>query len=693
MINESKIKKRRPTVKDMITRPFYYRPAISPDGKRVAYTKISLDLRNNSLIGALYIYDVESKKTHYVLSDGADVHWIDAESFAVNRHSSSGSPRWSDISLVSGMVGEGIRILRHSSRIDLYSPYAKGFVYLADRPSENSRIGDFIHVESETPQTALFYVSTQRVLDREALQRLYFKEEGHTSSLCQFDITSGLDAQYQIASFVVSQSTNSIYLNCQLGADLYYEYETICFKVEVDPESILEETKATSLEQATYSLSYQELALPKGFKVKAISPDGNMLLVGGPFPGASAQPRDDLWLISDSDACKAKNDAESLASLTLISEKLDREPLDIHWTTNGIFLTHWEESRVVISRLHESGEVDKYHLRAVSPRSDFSINESGGIAFSGLSPTHMQEVYYGSLENGKAKVERITRTTEEFAHLDLGTAESIRWISKDGVEIEGILRKPSDFNPSKKYPLVLYPHGGPRGSSCLTLVDNEYAHPVHSLVARGVLILEPNYRGSLGRGRNFMNLNYGNLGVHDLWDLESGIDYLIAQGFVEPSKIGSMGGSQGGYLSAYIGMHTDRCAAVSVFAGVSSWYLYYIGSDARHTLHLEGTPFEPGAREGFRRSAPISAIETARTPMLLQHGEKDERITVVSAQEMYRALKDKGIPAELFVFHDKGHGFIHPRENYSLSLHTYRWFCHYLLGEELDLFKDDLESP
>jgi dipeptidyl aminopeptidase/acylaminoacyl peptidase len=428
--------------------------------------------------------------------------------------------------------------------------------------------------------------------------------------------------------------------------------------------------------------------LPTGFTVKAVSPDGNTLLIGGPVPGASEQPRDDLWLISASDIGKARKD-DDLSDLRLISEKLDRWIQDIHWTRKGIFLTHNEESMIALTRLDESGEFETYDLGDVSPKFQFSINDNGDFAFCGLSPTAMSEVYHGSIEDGEVRFERITRATEEFAYLDYGTVQQIRWTSKDGTEIEGVLRKPSDFDPSKKYPLVLYPHGGPRGSSLLSLVAGEFAHPVHSLVAKGMLVLQPNYRGGIGRGREFMNLNHGNLGVHDLWDLESGIDYLIEQGFVDSTKIASMGGSQGGYLSAYIGMHTDRCAAVSVFAGVSSWYLYYIGSDARHTVHLEGTPFEPESRDAYVKSAPISAIERAKTPMLLHHGENDERITVVSSQEMYRALKDKGVPTELFVLPGKGHGFITPRENYSISLHTYRWFCHYLLGEELDLFKDD----
>jgi dipeptidyl aminopeptidase/acylaminoacyl peptidase len=221
------------------------------------------------------------------------------------------------------------------------------------------------------------------------------------------------------------------------------------------------------------------------------------------------------------------------------------------------------------------------------------------------------------------------------------------------------------------------------------MLKGDYGRPGHPLLGRGVLIFEPNYRGGLGKGREFMTLNFGNLGIGDMWDIESGLDYLIDQGFVDESKIGSMGGSQGGYLSAFIGMHTDRCAAVVVNAGVSSWYLYYISSDMRQTVHLPATPFVPEGRDAYLKSAPIAAIERAKTPMLLQHGELDERISVISAQEMYRALKDKGVHTEMFTYPGLGHGYLRPRENYAVLLQAYRWLCHYLLGDELDFFKDD----
>ncbi len=669
----------------MITRPLYHAPTISPDGKRVAYSKIELDLSNNGMTGKFYIYDVETKKAHYIFADGAYVNWLDNDRYSVVRHSPSGNPRWSDIYIVDGL-GEGMRIGGHSSPLMFHAPFAEGFIYLANKSTQTSHVGDFVHVENGQTSRAVYYVSTERSIQNAEQERKHFEEEAFSSPLDTFEITTNLNSKYHITSVVVSPNNDAIYLNCQIGTELIHERDTICFKVELDPESILELADGVGLEKVLSSLTFHELALPKEFILKAVSPDGTTLLLTGPVPSASVQPRDDLWIISDSDAFSLETPEDPFTHLTLISENLDRVPQDVHWTKNGIYVAHWEESRILISQLFESGEFKTFDFGPVSPKFQFSINDNGDIAFCGVSPTAMQEVYAGSLENG---VERVTTTTEDFAHLDLGTVESIRWQSKDGTEIQGILRKPSDFDPSKKYPLLLYPHGGPRASSFLSLVSNEFAHPVHSLLAKGVLILEPNYRGSIGRGREFMDLNQNNLGVHDMWDLESGIDYLIEQGFVDENRIGSMGGSQGGYLSAFIGMHTDRCAAVAVFAGVSSWYLYYIGSDSRHTVYLNGTPFEPEAREAYRESAPISAIDRAKTPMLLHHGDRDERITVVSSQEMYRALKDKGVHTELFILPGKGHGFPSPRENYSISLHEYRWFCHYLLGDELDLFKDD----
>ena len=682
-------KKRRPTIKDIVTQTSYYNPVPSPDGKKVAFTEILPDLANNTIIGRCYIYDTESQQTFRAYEDGIDFHWLDEKTLSMVRHAPSGSPRWSDIYLVENLVGEGIRIVSHPSRITKYAPFAEGFVYLANKDIEQSRIGNLVHVESEQSKSAVFYVSIKRSIQNEDRIRTHFKEEKNSSPHKLFEITQKLAPEFHIISFVLSHSTSSIYFNCQKGTDLIYERDTVCFKVKIDPEAVLARAEESSLDDAVSLYSIERLALPRGFKVNAVSPEGNILLVEGPVPEVSKQPRSDLWLISDHDACEPGKPNDEFEHLKLISEKLDRQPLDVHWTKNGIFVLHWEESSTTISKLSESGEYETYDLGKVSPRFLISINDNGYTAFSALSPKKLQEVYLGSLDADGVSLKRITRNTERNAHLDFGTVESIRWTSKDGTEIEGILRKPSDFDPAKKYPLIIFPHGGPRVSTFLSLYSNDYMRPVHPLLAKGILILEPNYRGGLGRGREFMNLNYNNLGVGDMWDIESGIDYLVAQGFVDETKIGSMGGSQGGYLSAYIAMHTDRCVAVSVNAGVSSWYMYYVSSDSRHTINLEGTPFEQESREAYLKSAPISGIKTANTPMLIQHGDIDERISVVSAQELYRALKHKGVPTELFVLPGKGHGYLTPRENYAVLLQNYRWFCHYLLGDELDFFKDD----
>ncbi|MHA2424688.1 MAG: alpha/beta hydrolase family protein [Candidatus Thorarchaeota archaeon] len=655
----------------------------------MAYLKGTPNLKTNSLDIEGYIYDIKSKTTHMYSKGSRSIKWLDDNTLcSLKTVQPSGNAQ---IHMYRDLIGEPIQITNHPSAIQSYEPFADGFVFVAskDNPNLKSRIGEFNHVESEEPNSGLFYVSTERALKNQEQFVSCFKEEKVEDTPSFFEITKILDESFVIDSYVISEAENVVYINCLSKSDLFYSDDTTCYRIEFDPETILDELEKTTIEDALSSMKLTRLAFPKSYKVKEVSPNGDKLILTGRDVNSIPIARHDLWLLDISNLKEELSQSGLKTDMICLTEKIDRYPLDVYWTDQGIYMLHWNESRCYISRIEETGEYETYSLGDIHPEHSFAMNKSGHIAFPGLSPTSLIETYYCKPNGHGWEITRLTNETENFVHLDFGTVESIKWTSKDGTEIEGILRKPSDFDPKKKYPLMIFPHGGPRASSHLSLIVNDYFRPAHSLLARGILILQPNYRGGLGKGREFMELNHDNLGVGDLWDIESGIDYLIEQGYIDESRIGSMGGSQGGYLSAYAGMHTDRFAAVSTHSGVSSWYLYYISSDMRNEFHIEGSPHEPENRDKYWNSAPISAIDRAKTPMLIQHGENDERISVVSSKELYRALKHKGVPTEFFVYPNKGHGFLTPRENYAVMLQAYRWFCHYLLGDELDLFKDD----
>jgi len=173
-----------------------------------------------------------------------------------------------------------------------------------------------------------------------------------------------------------------------------------------------------------------------------------------------------------------------------------------------------------------------------------------------------------------------------------------------------------------------------------------------------------------------------------MWDIESAIDYLDGLGFVDTTKVGIMGWSQGGYISAFAGIHTNKFKAVSVGAGVSDWYTYHISNDIPQftTHYLSDSPFRN--RELYQKTAPISNIKNAQTPMLIQHGEIDQRVPLSNAKELYRGLKEMNVPVELFIYHGMGHPVNKPKENLAIMHQNLNWFSHYLLGEKLNLLDE-----
>ena len=318
----------------------------------------------------------------------------------------------------------------------------------------------------------------------------------------------------------------------------------------------------------------------------------------------------------------------------------------------------------------------------VYPGPTVTMNSEGHLALVGNGADSFPEVYAGPEPAGcNCGLVKLTEYGEQVRGWSLGRVETIRWRSRDGAVIEGVLRKPRDYDPSKRYPLVFQVHGGPSTASREFLLEpyDYQRYPPVQLVNEGVLVLKPNYRGSTGYRQAFLELNVDNLGLGDMWDLESAVDDLVAKGIVDPDRVGCMGWSQGGYISAYVGLHSDKFKAVSVGAGISDWYTYRVSNDIPYFTdhYLGGTPWD--RREVYEKTAPITAIDKAHTPMLIQHGGKDQRVPISDGMELYRALKDKGVPVEMFIYPEMAHPITKPRENRAVIQQNLDWFRHYLL--------------
>jgi dipeptidyl aminopeptidase/acylaminoacyl peptidase len=304
------------------------------------------------------------------------------------------------------------------------------------------------------------------------------------------------------------------------------------------------------------------------------------------------------------------------------------------------------------------------------------------LALVGADSIHCDEV--AVLEPASGELRRLTTFNALIQDWHLGSSEIFRWTSQDGTPIEGVLSKPDDFDPTQKHPLLVVIHGGPSWVSLLARLSGykRRYYPIQHWLSQGAVILEPNYRGSLGYGEAFQGLNVRNLGVGDAWDVLSGVEALIAKGWVDVERIGAMGWSQGGYISAFLSTYSDRFKAISVGAGISNWVTYYVNTDVHPFTrqYLEATPWED--MEIYRKTSPITYIQQAKTPTLIQHGEKDRRVPIPNAYELYQGLQDMGVETRLVIYKDMPHGINKPRLNRQVMVENRDWFDRWIWGKE-----------
>ncbi|NJL29110.1 MAG: S9 family peptidase [Thermoanaerobaculia bacterium] len=400
------------------------------------------------------------------------------------------------------------------------------------------------------------------------------------------------------------------------------------------------------------------------------SPDGRSVLFASTAGNTSSDfyKNGQIWVIPT-----AGGEPHRLAA------DFDEDPSDLEWAQSGIYFLGWQRTQRRVFRIDPASGQAEAVLTQPDLISGYAVSPDGqSFALSGFTATTLPEIYRVDL--GALQTRVLTRMTRQIEDWQLGTPELVSWPSQDGTTIEGVLHKPPGFDPKKRYPLLVVIHGGPTGIDTPEPVPGRI-YPIVQWLAKGALVLRPNYRGSAGYGEAFRSLNVRNLGVGDAWDVLSGVDALVARGIVDPKQAGAMGWSQGGYISAYLTTTTDRFRAISVGAGISNWTTYYVSTDIHPFTrqYLEATPWDDP--EIYARTSPMTFIKQARTPTLIQHGENDRRVPIPNAYELYQGLLDQGVEAKLVVYKGFGHGIDKPKELLAGVTHNWEWFARHLWGE------------
>lgn len=702
------------TLRDMLALEFPANVRISPDGTKVAFTVRSTNWKDNRYESHCHLYDdvtgVRRQLTRY--GDVRQLEWLDDNMLGMLKANGGKAQVW----LFEG-GGEGWQVTDHKTGVEWFHPFSGGLVFLAQQPekdekkSRTDQYGKYDHFEEEESASALYFLGLREVQEYQKHVRAVTEDEGNKLAAPVVELSKLFSAPIAIKEIVVSPAGDALYLNCWKRDDLVYARETRVFQIRLDANAALAkylkkerdkqaEKKASDStaeekekkEEWSYLGELSELKLPKGSRVAAVSPDGTDLLIGYQGRDQMFYTREDLWMARGKDVERAKDAEKCLRAITNLTATLDRQLMTVYWMEAGIFADYIDGTRIRIAHLDERGKITPLDL-LVFEENDFHVSKSGRVALCGSNADTFPEFYLATPARNLKKwnIKKLTDFGKQIEGWDLGTVETITWQSRDGVTIEGVLRKPSNFDPSRKYPLVFVVHGGPTWFSPEYLLadmlsggDVRY-YPSLQFNLKGMLVLKPNYRGSLGRGQAFQELNVNHLGIGDLWDLESAVDHLVELGWADPEKIGCMGWSQGGYISAFVGLHSDKFKAVSVGAGISDWYTYHISNDIPDFTrdYLSGSPFRDRAL--YEKTAPISNISNAKTPMLIQHGSDDRRVPLSNAMELFRGLKEMNVPVELFIFPGMGHPITKPRENHAVMYQNLNWFSHYLLGEELKL--------
>jgi dipeptidyl aminopeptidase/acylaminoacyl peptidase len=686
--------KRFLTEKDLFDFVWVANPQLSPDGTRVAFTRVTVDEKRTNYETSIWIATTGGKETPIRMTNGkhdAQPRWSpDGRHIILVRggdKDETGKPKPGQLAMLSLAGGEASTMtdLPKGASNPVWSPDGKRIAFVsstaqediekAQRKKNAMKSGD-THADSEHESDvhvinrAVYRSNDEGYLDPKRHAHIWLLEVPTAADELPKprQLTSG---NFDEGQLVWSQDGSLIYFLTRRIDEPYYETpNTDIYSVP--------SAGGTPEKLAT---------IPMGIGDLVLSPDGRRLA----FHGSVAEPirsysQPDLWVIDVAPGAKPQNLTAAydfdLGSSVSGDNAAPRggHGRPLYWSPDGLSLFDIVEKqgRTPIVRVDaRTGEVTEltHGDQAVL---DFSASaDVSTIVALVSSPVMIGDLFAVASDGTQTRITDFNRKL--WSQLNLTAPEELNYTSFDGKRIQSWVQKPPDFDPQKKYPLILDIHGGPH-SAYGWVFDHEFQW----MAAKGYIVLYVNPRGSTSYGQEFGNIIQYHYPGDDYRDLMAGVDELLKRGYVDQKKLGVTGGSGGGVLTDWTITHTERFAAAVSQRDISNWASWWYTAD--FTLFqpnwFKAPPFEDP--QDYNNRSAITFVKNIHTPVLFVLGESDYRTPQDSGgEQLFRALKYMKRPTAMVVF---------PRETHELSRsgepwhrierldHIVGWFDKWMMG-------------
>ncbi len=355
----------------------------------------------------------------------------------------------------------------------------------------------------------------------------------------------------------------------------------------------------------------------------------------------------------------------------ILAGSLDAWVNEFRWSADGewIYFRYEFESGSRLARVRpRDGRIEALLGGDVNV-SAMDVAKDGAIVVRAEEANGATELY----RVAKGGLERLTRINDEFlASVAIGSKEKVRFRSADGTEVEALVTKPPGFVAGRKYPTILHIHGGPVGQFAWG-----YDVKTQFFAANGYVVVEPNPRGSTGRGAKFVSAIYQTWGITDYDDLIAAVDHAVAAGYADPDRLAVFGYSYGGYMTNTVITRTTRFKAAASGAGHSLIHANYGHDIYQKWYNWElGVPWEN--REKYDRLSPLLQVGLVTTPTIFLGGRDDWNVPLLNAELFYQSLRQRGVDSQLVVYPDTHHGGWSPEFERDYNERVLGWFDRHL---------------